>query len=186
NPELTHKNIIDGTPPIFSTDDLLDSTDDPHTENGTFSARFYYTEDAAQTFKYKTIPISEANMVRDSVLKMKEINNIEIDDLWCEGSSMFIDLNINERNALNAGSSAKASIVGCIVRTFMTYPNVKKVELLLGGEKGAYGVHYDFTVVYIKIEGKIIAKLENGMESDFQSWVLPNAEEFDSLNPTSS
>ena len=150
---------------ILSGCSVKESVDD------SFEVKFYFTNDGAQTFEYREVSISKSNMLKDTIDKMKEINDIQIDSIWSEGNNHYVDLNENVREKLDAGSAMSSAITGSIVRTLASYPDVETLEILLGGNRRESGEHFSFESYYIiKEDGKIIEKCD-GIESEFQSWV---------------
>ena len=92
--------------------------------------------------------ISSENMSDDTIRLMKDYNDIEIDRIWYEGIRICIDLNERERGQLNRGSSAGMIAREILLYTFSSYPNVKEIEILINGERGQYGVHFNFEDVF--------------------------------------
>jgi hypothetical protein len=168
--ETSETSTNDETP-----SELTDSVDG---DGSRIEVKIYYTEDAAQSFKYHTMFVSSEDVLNDSIAIMKDVNNIEIDRIWYEGITLCVDLNENERRKLDYGSAAGNSIVGCIVRTFINYPDVVNIEILLGGKKEEFGNHFSLNTYFFSEDGRIITKLGDGTESEFQSWAHDNYDSF--------
>jgi len=153
--------------PYYLSDTQCELVVKPLDDSNEISVNIFYTDDAGLTFAYHEVSLSMGNITNESISLISKINNIEIDSMWCEDTKLYVNLNKREKEVLEAGSAAGMSITGCIVRTFMTYPNIESIEILLGGEKGVYGNHFNFDVVFTKADDRIIIISPNGMESGF-------------------
>jgi len=123
----------------------------------TVEVKFYYLSQENPYFgiedlKFKTENISVANMSADTIKFMKKDSDVQINKIWYEGNRLCVDLNENERAKLDAGSTAGEIITNILLKTFSSYPNVKEIEILIDGERGSYGNHFNFEEVF-KVNG---------------------------------
>jgi len=121
----------------------------------TVSVEFYYFETSfweVEDISCKTEDISTANLSDDTIQFMKLYNGIQIDGVWYEDDRICVDLNESELSKLNAGSTAGTMSTAILLKTFASYPNVKEIEVLIGGEKGCIGDHFMFDKIFDAVE----------------------------------
>jgi len=118
----------------------------------TVSVDFYYyydTEDDKDIISFEKADISLENMVDDTIFHMKEINDIQINDLWFEGNKICVDLNTSESYAnFLQGSTGAYITTNILLRTFFSFPDVDEIEFLLDGKQGAEGDHFNFDHIF--------------------------------------
>lgn len=108
----------------------------------TVSVKFYYfdkDDSIGDVTKYKINDISVENLSKETVEFMDLYNGIQINSVWYEGTKICVDLNPSEFLELDKGSSAGFIRKSILLKTFSSYPNVKEIEILVGGEKGCVG-----------------------------------------------
>ena len=108
--------------------------------------KFYYF--VQEEIEFTTETISMANISDDTIKFMNKYSGIQIDKVWYEGSRICVDLNESERAKLDAGSFAGIMITSILIKTFSSYPDVKEIEFLIGGERGSFGNHFNFEEVF--------------------------------------
>ena len=97
---------------------------------------------------YSAEIISQSNISEETIPLMKEHNNIVIDGIWYEDNRICIDLNETERVQMDRGSTAGVMTRELLLYTFSSYPDVKEIEILINGERGQYGNHFNFEDVF--------------------------------------
>jgi len=113
------------------------------------NAKFYFSNDA-DTIAYEIISIQNETMIDDVKYHMERLNNIKIDNLWLQDKTFYIDLNAREKDNFNRGSYAGTISTCILLETFFSFPNVKKVRILVDGEYNIWAEHFDFRMPFDK------------------------------------
>ena len=124
-------------------------------ESSEISVKIYLYNQNDSLFEateYKTEKISMNNLSADTVKFMTLYNGIQIDKVWYEGDRLCVDLNLSERFELDRGSTAGMLRKDILLKTFSSYPNVKEIKILIGGERGCIGDHFMFDEIFEVIE----------------------------------
>ncbi len=112
---------------------------------------FYRGQSFEQEYAYSEKLITYADLVQDTIKNMNEYCGIKITAIWYEGNKICVDLDESEVYKLDAGSTAGWIETYVLLETFSSYPNVKEIEILIGGQKGMSGEHFSFNEVFVVI-----------------------------------
>ncbi|MCL1917893.1 MAG: hypothetical protein FWG14_06200 [Peptococcaceae bacterium] len=125
------------------------SNDNQTTSGETFQVKCYeYSGRDEQGYTYTEETISQENMSEDSIKLVMDKYDIMLNRVWYEGERICIDISHTTTPiySFDADSLAAVTLTHSVVQTFLSYPNVKEVELLLNGIKNVCGRHFAFGV----------------------------------------
>ncbi len=106
-----------------------------------------YYEDGKLNYElmpYTDDTVSINNFADDMQEKMLKHSGIMIDDIWYEGTKLYVDLNIYEKYNFDRGSTASGSLHNNLFQTLYCLPEIEKIEVLLDGERNVYASHFSF------------------------------------------
>lgn len=136
---------------IFVVDNTVDSTIAKFPTGKTFEAKFYESngydyENHKEIYTYTQKTVSWESMSDDSVKLIQDLYNVKINGVWYRGKRICVDISEQGLQKFNAGSAAGSSLTYSFIQTFLSYPCVNEVELLVDGVKYRYGDHFTFRV----------------------------------------
>lgn len=115
-------------------------------DSKTMPIKFYYYDENESIYKNESINLN--NSLEETIQLMYLYNKIRIDDIWYEGSKICVDLNPVERYEFDRGSTAGIMRIDALISTFSSFPGVEAIEILIGGEKGCEGSHFNFDGIF--------------------------------------
>ncbi|MDR1664134.1 MAG: hypothetical protein LBR83_04330 [Clostridiales bacterium] len=93
----------------------------------------------------ETVYLPAETFLEDAAAYYYLRNGIGIDKIWYEGSRICVDLYKPEFDSVNAGSYEGTRITQELLMTFGRFPDVEKIEILIGGERGRSADYFDFS-----------------------------------------
>jgi len=114
-----------------------------------FSVRFYHSDPTASFWEYTPIVISQENIIDDIISQTA----FPIDNFWYEETHLIVNLSAEvwQSNFLQGSAGAYFNTIG-LVRTFVQFPNVETLEVLIGSESGTWGYHFSFENIFSAAE----------------------------------
>ena len=113
----------------------------------TAAVDFYYRIDL-DILTYQTATITREHLSSETVAYMKQYANFQLNSLWYEGTRLCVDINKEEEEPLDAGSSAGIFLTNMLLRTFASFPNVEEIVFLIDGVPNVEQNHFNFDRVF--------------------------------------
>lgn len=112
-----------------------------------FPAQYYdYYNNNEETYTYTKETISRENISEDSIKLIKEKYDVILNKVWYEGERICVDIRKTSPFLFDGGSHMAFTLTCSFVHTFLSYPDVTEVELLVNGRKNVWGNHFAFGV----------------------------------------
>lgn len=91
--------------------------------------------------------ISPYNWQEQIVRHMRTHTGIGIAGLWYDGNRLMVDLTPAASIFFDWGSSGSYQLTRALTDSLATLPNVAEMEILVGGQRGVEGSHFNFSFV---------------------------------------
>ena len=111
-----------------------------------FTIRIYRYTDIDE-YVYAEVEISYYDWQEQVKYYMQAHNSIQVYDLWYEGNRLVVDLKPAGVMFFNWGSHGGYTRTRSLIESLATMPNVRELEILVGGQRGYIGDHFSFGVV---------------------------------------
>jgi hypothetical protein len=96
-------------------------------------ARLEYFDENSYTFT--TIQIPTESFLEEAIKQLYLNKQFSVDNLWYEGSRLYIDLNLTMVRLLDAGSTGGAISSVELLLTFASFPGADELVFFLGGKE---------------------------------------------------
>jgi len=88
---------------------------------------------------------------------MHQHTGIRISDFWFEGSKLYVDLHEDAIGFFdNYGTTGGMINTGIFVNSILSLPGISSFEVLVGGQRGVEGNHFNFGSVILVENGEIV------------------------------
>ncbi len=126
-------------------------------KNSSFELKFYSHDrekdpdvlcDSEDCFKYNSQMIDADHFALQFAYYFYEYTDLKADDIWYEGNKVCIDLDKEVLQMLDMGSTGGRMYRIALLLTLSSLPDVKYIEILIDGERGIIGSHFDFSQIF--------------------------------------
>ena len=133
----------------------------------TVAVKFYYHCDEtdpyanliSEAFLYNTVEIPIDSLYEEFIRLMYEYTGVRILDFWFEDNKLYVDLHEDALNFFD-GLGSTGGIMRTIVfeNSLISLPSVNSFEVLVNGQRGVGGSHFDFGHVAIVENGEVVRR----------------------------
>jgi len=133
----------------------------------TVAVRLYYHCDETdpysnlipEAFLYNTMEVPIENLHEEFIRLMYEYTGVRILDLWLEGNKLYVDLHEDALTFFDGlGSTGGTMRTIIFENSLISLPSVTSFEVLVNGQRGVAGSHFDFGHVAIVENGEVVRR----------------------------
>ena len=157
------------TRPTYEDAENLETEQDYSNNMETVAVRFYYHCDEIdpyanlipEAFLYDAVEIPIENLYEEFIRLMYEHTGVRILDFWFEGDKLYVDLH-EDALTLFDGFGSTGGMMKSIVfeNSLISLPSMTSFEVLVNGQRGVGGSHFDFGHVAIVENGEVVRREE--------------------------
>jgi hypothetical protein len=97
-----------------------------------------------ELYTYRTSTINWVEMSEETVKLVKETYDIDLNGVWYNGRRLCVDIKRTVPFGFDKDESSSVVLTDAFIQTFLSYPNINEVELLIDGVRNCEGRFFKF------------------------------------------